>query len=508
MMNIVELPSDVLKGIFSFINQNTLIHNVSLSCKLFSQVALDVLSNYDLNVGYIVPTPPFRTLRKFEAIETTRFTPLVKSLAIFGNHKDYDVAHMIKNSNCSQYLRKVVIQGDVSSTIQNGLLETICELPILKLKLLDLTIPKTFQNYDKLPKKLHLHNVSGIIDFSYLTKVETLGLHSMSLPPNFTPPPKLQRFFLFEGNTKSKTSLEEYYSSLAKLPCSITIQDINGTFISADRVKKAIISRMKLLMKKEYHKLISLNDRCGDTILSFAGSCLAFQREIRNDLSIKIDNDIFRFPYYKCNKLIDSSLKEIRELYLELLSSGIQIPQEVLKRPLRLACVSADIELVQKLLECGADVNSRDSVQYIEQGMFKHITPLAWTIEAFLRCEPCEIKENFLEILKILLLSKADPNVVCRDGCTPLTHAVIRGSEELVALLLDAPIPANPNLEMPYCFIYTLTIVGPSKYHDYSGYSALDTLFAHKATIKDSSYEEIMKLLLAKGAKFITQGSK
>ena len=90
--------------------------------------------------------------------------------------------------------------------------------------------------------------------------------------------------------------------------------------------------------------------------------------------------------------------------------------------PLLLVCNEAQLELVQKLIEHGADVNQAEN-----EGM----TPL------MVACEAETDVESILEVIAVLVEAGADINAMSKDGITPLFLAACWDTDELMQALVD-----------------------------------------------------------------------
>jgi ankyrin repeat protein len=79
------------------------------------------------------------------------------------------------------------------------------------------------------------------------------------------------------------------------------------------------------------------------------------------------------------------------------------------------------VEVVRELLATATDVN--------------HVNRLGWTalLEAVILGDG---SARYVEIVRLLLDGRADPNIADRDGVTPLTHAKRRGFDGMAALIV------------------------------------------------------------------------
>lgn len=87
------------------------------------------------------------------------------------------------------------------------------------------------------------------------------------------------------------------------------------------------------------------------------------------------------------------------------------------------ACERGHVETVRTLIEAGVAVD--------------HVNRLGWTglLEAIILSDG---GPKHVEIVRLLLAAKADPNLADKDGVTPLAHARQRGHRETEKLLLAA----------------------------------------------------------------------
>ena len=122
---------------------------------------------------------------------------------------------------------------------------------------------------------------------------------------------------------------------------------------------------------------------------------------------------------------------------------------------LQLAALWNELEVVQGLLQAGADPNTKDS---------------RWGLTAL----HVAVKCGHLEVVKALIAAEANINQSGNDGETPLRSAAIHGKVEVVQALLEAG--AEPNAK-----------------GDCWGLTAL-----HEAVRR--GYLEVVKALIAKGA--------
>ena len=87
------------------------------------------------------------------------------------------------------------------------------------------------------------------------------------------------------------------------------------------------------------------------------------------------------------------------------------------------ACERGHVETVRTLIEAGVNVD--------------HVNSLGWTglLEAIILSDG---GPRHVQIVRLLLEAKADPNLADKDGVTPLSHATQRGYREIERLLRDA----------------------------------------------------------------------
>jgi hypothetical protein len=88
--------------------------------------------------------------------------------------------------------------------------------------------------------------------------------------------------------------------------------------------------------------------------------------------------------------------------------------------PLHSAAFYGDLEMVQVLLECGVDVNSKNAYRN---------TPLNYASR--------DGHRNDTRVAQLLIAHGADPNILGREGFTPLHRASISGRIEIVRLLIE-----------------------------------------------------------------------
>jgi ankyrin repeat protein len=87
------------------------------------------------------------------------------------------------------------------------------------------------------------------------------------------------------------------------------------------------------------------------------------------------------------------------------------------------ACHYGHVETVRELLKTKIDID--------------HVNNLGWTalLEAVILGDG---GAAYVEIVRLLLARRADPNLADRDGRTPLAHARARGQREIAALIAAA----------------------------------------------------------------------
>lgn len=128
---------------------------------------------------------------------------------------------------------------------------------------------------------------------------------------------------------------------------------------------------------------------------------------------------------YRLFYAVGHDLKEECELFLSMGDDVNQKEEQQGWTPLHLAVFTQNKEMVQFLLEKGAD---------IESTMEGEITPL---ILAALR--------GYAEIAELLILYGADVNFRSIDNCTPLFAAVLGGNLQVIRVLLKYE--ADPDLK-------------------------------------------------------------
>ncbi len=132
---------------------------------------------------------------------------------------------------------------------------------------------------------------------------------------------------------------------------------------------------------------------------------------------------------------------------------------------------------MQKLLQCGADINCQNRLGESPLHMavkYADTVTLGLLIkgDAFLEIKNIEgstplhlaVSLNKKDHVELLLQNRADINAIGRDSCTPLHLAVMKGNKEIVELLLDRK--ANAHLK---CF-----------YNSEEGYTALENAVANR----------------------------
>lgn len=87
------------------------------------------------------------------------------------------------------------------------------------------------------------------------------------------------------------------------------------------------------------------------------------------------------------------------------------------------ACERGHVETVRTLIEAGVKVD--------------HVNRLGWTglLEAIILSDG---GPRHVQIVRLLLEAKADPNLADKDGVTPLAHATQRGYREIERMLREA----------------------------------------------------------------------
>ncbi len=142
---------------------------------------------------------------------------------------------------------------------------------------------------------------------------------------------------------------------------------------------------------------------------------------------------------------------------LHLRGSSVEPQGDFNKTPLHSAAYYGDLEMVQILLDCRADVNAR-----AERGS----TPLGFALSGPYLSDA--------SVVRLLLGHGADPNIQALHGLTPLHHASEKGWIEVARLLIEH----GARVEVK----------------DDDGKTPLDVASGER-------WEEIIKLLLEHGAK-------
>lgn len=101
--------------------------------------------------------------------------------------------------------------------------------------------------------------------------------------------------------------------------------------------------------------------------------------------------------------------------------------------PLHAACFVANVEMVNYLLEKGADVNTLNKFE---------ATPVSVICNQTIQDEATT--EKMIAIINALLVKKADLNILSKGGYSPLGYAAEHNNTKVVKLLLDNG--ADPNL--------------------------------------------------------------
>jgi len=143
------------------------------------------------------------------------------------------------------------------------------------------------------------------------------------------------------------------------------------------------------------------------------------------------------------------------DLLNKIIEQGADVNKETLEGALPLVQAiwinNKAKEIIQILLDNGAEINKIQSFANITPLMSSIVAEKEEIIELLLKnkanpdiksgeyvrtpLHEAVIREN-IEIVKLLLKNKADPNIAQEDGLTPLHSAVMKENEELVKLLL------------------------------------------------------------------------
>jgi hypothetical protein len=469
-MSLLNIPDDALRVLFHFPDDKTLKSVSETHSRLYRLVMDELLLNrareriYACSPCKLIEGRFFRTVTVLELYKVPNSEAIQDVL-----HSNY--ATQLK---CVRILEQKARNDGRGPTMLGGVLEAICDLPKLeKLELHNVVITKTFEAFSKLPSCLLLDNV--YIDVSKLTHLQSLDIR---WSPKLTqaifeldPTQYTQLHTLCYDNSKPSMESEEEYAFLNEFPSLKKIIHLPGYQREVNRIG-ARWSFIAINAALKNHAFISLQNERGDTLLSLVAQTLACRSN---------NQDKIRMDFKDYDEFIgrDEGIPETRAKYLELLSSGASFSLEILIKPLAYACVSGDVEIVHQLIKLKAPVNP-------EQPTI--LSPLEWAVQAFGYCENDAAKKRYLEVIDILLQEKANPNVDNGFG-PPLSHAVLSCSADLVKKLLNAPIPANPNLSG-----MTGAYFGTSE--EFTPLDALDIVSGHDTT----KFPEIREMLLEKGA--------
>ena len=197
--------------------------------------------------------------------------------------------------------------------------------------------------------------------------------------------------------------------------------------------------------------------------VAHSGNWDKVERMINNDEDI---NARIRSNYALVNaiKIIDFSelnAYENAEHFYDHLFMNAQALTEI--SVLMIACIEEEKEIVELLIEKGADVNEKSSF---------HGTALT-----------CAVRSGNIEITKLLIDNGADISIDSNYGfygATPLIHATITGDYEMVKFLIDNG--ADVDLSAPIIFAVM-----------YDQFDIANLLYAN---ITDSKYSNEEKLLI------------
>jgi len=139
-------------------------------------------------------------------------------------------------------------------------------------------------------------------------------------------------------------------------------------------------------------------------------------------LQVKLSDIVYALLKYDMQsgyqRFIPKSLQ-----YKALISNFVSLGQT----PLKMAVARSDYETVRQLLQHGEDPNKK----YISEKFLFYITPLY-----------CAMRSGSVDIVKLLLRYRANPNMPIYSGETPIMIAA-NGKIELIQVLLDAGADVN-----------------------------------------------------------------
>ena len=199
-----------------------------------------------------------------------------------------------------------------------------------------------------------------------------------------------------------------------------------------------------------------------------------------------------------CMAIADEDLERVRYLIDPRLVNQPTLCRSTL---LNLACMSQNMEIVQLLIEKGADVNQHDQCD-------EKNTPLT------IACEHANI-----EIVKLLINNKADINAAAQDGYTPLLMACWYGHTPIAQLLIDHGADINHAAQDGYNALMLACLYGYSaivrllvnkgaqiNYADRRGHTVLTrACYGDPKSMRPSECDiETLQLLILHGAKVNT----